>query len=169
MGHLLLTGIAKHEEEIARRLFQPDTLSRYGIRTLSSEERAYNPFSYHRGSVWPHDNAIIALGLERMGRSDLAREIADRIFSAAKLMPERELPELYSGLDELVPVPRANSPQAWSAASVFALITASLGMEAGNELKISPAEGVELTIRGVQFRRRKYLIRTNGGASVEPL
>jgi glycogen debranching enzyme len=169
IGHLLLTGITEHEEEIARRLFQPDMLSRYGIRTLSSEERAYNPFSYHRGSVWPHDNAIIALGLARIGKVDLARETAERVFSAAKLMPERELPELYSGLDELVPVPRANSPQAWSAASVFALITASLGMEAGGELRLSPAKGVRLTIRGVRFRGRNYLVRTNGGISVEPL
>jgi glycogen debranching enzyme len=166
-GHLLLTGIAKHEDEIAERLFQPDMLSSYGMRTLGSEEKAYNPFSYHRGSVWPHDNALIALGLTRIGRADLAKELAERVFAAAKLMPEKELPELYSGLDELVPVPRANSPQAWSAASVFALVTASLGMEAGDELTVQPAEGVNYLIRGVRFRGRDYLIRANGGVDVE--
>ena len=169
MGHLLLTGIAEHEEETAERLFKADMLSRYGIRTLSSKEKAYNPFSYHRGSVWPHDNALIALGLARIGRTDLAKELAERILGAAKLMPEKELPELYSGLDELAPVPRANSPQAWSAASVFALVTASLGMEAGEELTIKPAEGVGFLIRAVVFRGRRYLIRTNGGVGIEPL
>ncbi|WP_088881968.1 glycogen debranching N-terminal domain-containing protein [Thermococcus sp. P6] len=126
MGHLLLTGIAEEQEKIAERLFQRDILSRYGIRTLSSKEEAYDPFSYHRGSVWPHDNALIALGLARIGRVDLAEELANRVLNAARLMPGRELPELYSGLDELVPVPRANSPQVWSAASVFAFLTASV-------------------------------------------
>ena len=168
MGHLLLTGIAEHEEEIAERLFKPDILSRHGIRTLSSKEKAYNPFSYHRGSVWPHDNALIALGLARIGRTDLAKELAERIFETAKLMPEKELPELYSGLDELVPVPRANSPQAWSASSLFAFVTASLGMEAGKQLTVRPAEGVNFLVR-VTFRGRKYMIRANGGIEVGPL
>ena len=169
MGHLLLTGIAEHEEELAERLFKADMLSRYGIRTLSAEEKAYNPFSYHRGSVWPHDNTLIALGLAKIGRTDLAKELADRIFEAARLMPEKELPELYSGLDELVPVPRANSPQAWSATSVFAFVTASLGMEVHDELTVRPAEGVNFLVRGVAFGGRRYLIRANGGIEVEPL
>nr|WP_248841813.1 hypothetical protein [Thermococcus thioreducens] len=169
MGHLLLTGIADHERELAERLFQPDMLSRYGIRTLSAREKAYNPFSYHRGSVWPHDNALIALGLARVGRADLAKELMERVFTAAKLLPERELPELYSGLNELVPVPRANSPQVWSAASVFAFVTASLGMEAGDGLTIQPAEGINIVLRGLSFGGRKYLVVANGGVSVEPL
>ncbi|WP_456367027.1 glycogen debranching N-terminal domain-containing protein [Thermococcus sp.] len=168
MGHLLLTGIAEHGEEVAERLFEQDMLSRHGIRTLSSKEKAYNPFSYHRGSVWPHDNALIALGLARIGRADLAKELAERIFETAKLMPWRELPELYSGLDELVPVPRANSPQAWSASSLFALVTASLDMEAGEQLTVQPAEGVNFLVR-VTFRGRRYMIRANGGVEVEPL
>ncbi|WP_297092533.1 glycogen debranching N-terminal domain-containing protein [Thermococcus sp.] len=169
MGHLLLTGIAEHDEELAERLFQPDMLSRYGIRTLSTREKAYNPFSYHRGSVWPHDNALIALGLSRIGRTDLAKELADRIFAAAKLLPERELPELYSGLNELVPVPRANSPQVWSAASVFAFVTAALGMEAGDGLTLRPAEGMNIVLRGASFGGRRYLVVADGGVSVEPL
>jgi len=169
MGHLLLTGIAEHEEELAERLFRPDMFSRYGIRTLSAKEKAYNPFSYHRGSVWPHDNALIALGLARIGRTDMAKALMDAVFDAAKLLPERELPELYSGLNELVPVPRANSPQAWSAASVFAFVTASLGMEAGDELTVRPAEGMNIVLRGVSFGRRKYVVVVNGGVSVEPL
>lgn len=167
MGHLLITGISEHSEETAERLFHPDMLSKYGVRTLGSEERGYNPFSYHRGSVWPHDNALIALGLAAMGRVDLAKELADRVFAAAELMPRRELPELYSGLDELVPVPRANLPQAWSAASVFALVTASLGMKAREDLVIEPAEGMSLVLRGVKFRGRNYTIRINGGIEIE--
>ncbi|ASJ05081.1 glycogen debranching N-terminal domain-containing protein [Thermococcus barossii] len=169
MGHLLLTGIARHEVELAERLFQPDMLSRYGIRTLGSKEKAYNPFSYHRGSVWPHDNALIALGLARAGMSDMAKVLMDAVFEAAKLLPGRELPELYSGLDELVPVPRANSPQAWSAASVFAFVTAALGMEAGDELTLKPAEGMNIILRGVSFGGRRYLVVANGGVSVEAL
>ena len=169
MGHLLLTGIAEHEEELAGRLFRPDMLSRYGIRTLSAGEKAYNPFSYHRGSVWPHDNALIALGLARIGRTDMAKALMDAVFDAAKLLPERELPELYSGLNELVPVPRANSPQAWSSASVFAFVTASLGMEAGDELTVRPAEGTSIVLRGVSFGGRRYVVVVNGGVSVEPL
>jgi len=168
MGHLLLTGITEHGEELAERLFKADMLSGHGIRTLGSKEKAYNPFSYHRGSVWPHDNALIALGLAKIGRTDLAKELADRIFATAKLMPEKELPELYSGLDELVPVPRANSPQAWSAASVFAFVTASLGMESGYELTVKPAKGVNFLVRAT-FRGRKYMILANGGVEVEPL
>ncbi|ACS34070.1 MGH1-like glycoside hydrolase domain-containing protein [Thermococcus gammatolerans] len=169
MGHLLLTGIAEHEEELAERLFRPDMFSRYGIRTLSAKEKAYNPFSYHRGSVWPHDNALIALGLARIGRTDMAKALMDAVFDAAKLLPERELPELYSGLNELVPVPRANSPQAWSSASVFAFVTASLGMEAGDELTVRPAEGTSIVLRGVSFGGRRYVVVVNGGVSVEPL
>ncbi|AEK73799.1 Amylo-alpha-1,6-glucosidase [Thermococcus sp. 4557] len=169
MGHLLLTGIAEHEEELAGRLFRPDMLSRYGIRTLSAKEKAYNPFSYHRGSVWPHDNALIALGLARIGRTDMAKALMDAVFDAAKLLPERELPELYSGLNELVPVPRANSPQAWSAASVFAFVTAALGMEAGDELTVRPAEGTSIVLRGVSFGGRRYLVVADGGVSVESL
>jgi len=167
MGHLLLTGIAEHEEEIAGRLFQPDMLSRYGIRTLSAREKAYNPFSYHRGSVWPHDNALIALGLARIGRTDMAKTLMEAVLDAAKLL--KEIPELYSGLNELVPVPRANSPQAWSAASVFAFITAALGMEAWEDLTLRPAEGMNVFVREVRFRDRGYSIRVNGGVRVEPL
>ncbi|ASI99076.1 glycogen debranching N-terminal domain-containing protein [Thermococcus celer] len=169
MGHILLTGIAEHEGEIVERLFQPDMLSSYGIRTLSAGERAYDPFSYHRGSVWPHDNALIALGLARIGKANLARELMERVFAAAKLMPWKELPELYSGLDDLVPVPRANSPQAWSAASVFAFLTASLGMESGDELKVKPAEGMRVILRGVRFRGRRYSVVVDGGAEVRRL
>lgn len=173
-GHILLTGgIAEHEGgEIVERLFQPDMLSSYGIRTLSAGERAYDPpFSYHRGSVWPHDNALIALGLARIGKANLARELMERVFAAAKLMPWKELPELYSGLDDLVPVPRANSPQAWSAASVFAFLTASLGMESGDELKVKPAEGMRVILRGgVRFRGgRRYSVVVDGGAEVRRL
>ncbi|WP_297501209.1 glycogen debranching N-terminal domain-containing protein [Thermococcus sp.] len=167
MGHLLLTGVAEHGREVAERLFKPDMLSTHGIRTLSSKEKAYNPFRYHRGSVWPHDNALIALGLARIGRTDLAKELAEGIFETAKLMPWRELPELYSGLNDLVPVPRANSPQAWSASSLFALVTAILGMEAEDELTVRPAEGVNFLVR-VTFRGRKYMIRANRGVEVEP-
>ena len=133
-GHLLLTGIAEHEKEIVERLFREDMLSRWGIRTLSSREKAYNPFSYHAGSVWPHDNAIIALGLARVGEKEKASKLGFLVLSAARLLPNNQLPELYSGVDSDAPLPcpRANVPQAWSAASVFAFLTAMFGFEKGS-------------------------------------
>ncbi len=128
-GHLLFTGIAEHEKEIAERLFEKDMFSGWGIRTLSSREKAYNPFSYHNGSVWAHDNAFIALGLAKIGQTEKAAFLADRILKAVALMGY-QLPELFSGVesDVPIPIPRANVPQAWSAASPFAFLTAMLGL-----------------------------------------
>jgi len=120
MGHLLLTGIATHEKETAERLFQRDIKTRWGIRTLSERERAYDPFSYHNGSIWPHDNAIIAMGLTKIGEIEKARELAQGLIDAFFLMGR--IPELFSGLDELSPLPYANNPQAWSAAGAIKLL-----------------------------------------------
>ncbi len=134
-GHLLYTDLAYYEEEIADRLFQPDMYSGWGIRTLSSLESAYNPFSYHNGSVWPHDNAFITLGLAKIGKRDYVSRIAEDFFSAGYKLGG--LPELFSGLprDETtvpIPVPRANYPQAWSAAAIYAIVTAIAGINVSN-------------------------------------
>ncbi|MCD6370990.1 MAG: amylo-alpha-1,6-glucosidase [Thermoplasmata archaeon] len=125
MGHLLLTGIATHEKETAERLFQRDIKTKWGIRTLSERERAYDPFSYHNGSIWPHDNAIIAMGLTKIGEIEKARELAQGLIDAFFLMGR--IPELFSGLDELSPLPYANNPQAWSAAGAIKLLQISEG------------------------------------------
>ncbi|NJE07367.1 aminotransferase [Thermococcus sp. M39] len=139
-GHLLFTGIAEHEEEIAERLFEKDMFSGWGIRTLSSREKAYNPFSYHNGSIWAHDNALIALGLAKIGEIEKAAFLGARLLKAATLM-NFQLPELFSGVESEIPipVPRANVPQAWSAASPFAFLTAMLGLYPRRSLSKSTA------------------------------
>lgn len=136
-GHCLETGImavpcARH---VASRLMAPDLFSGWGIRTLSSDMVAYNPMSYHNGSIWPHDNAIIAQGMSLVGRQDLSEKIFSGLFEAARLMLYKRLPELFCGFsrdmakaDPPVRYPVACSPQAWAAASVFSLIQSMLNL-----------------------------------------
>jgi len=161
MGHLLFTGIAEHQKEIAERLFEEDMFSGWGIRTLSSNEKAYNPFSYHNGSIWPHDNAVIALGLASIGEKEKAKALSEAIFKAANFLPNSKLPELYSGLESEYPLlcPRANVPQAWSAASVFAFLTALLGLRVEKELTFSAllSENLKVSVL-IRFRGKPYLI-----------
>ena len=118
IGHLLGTGLLdEHEEElVARRVTAPDLDSGLGLRTMSSSAGGYNPLSYHCGTVWPHDTAIVIDGLLRIGRADLADGLADGLLRAALAFDWR-LPELWSGEGRPVPYPAACRPQAWSAAS----------------------------------------------------
>jgi glycogen debranching enzyme len=123
MGHCLWTGILDEEKakEVARKLLSPEMFSGWGVRTLASSMGGYNPVSYHCGSVWPHDTAIVAAGLARYGFEEGTQKLVMALFEAATAQGGR-LPELFSGLDrsELeVPVvyPTSCSPQAWSAAS----------------------------------------------------
>ena len=135
-GQLLFTGIAAPERatRLIGDLFGADFFSGWGIRTLSRRERRYNPASYHNGSVWPHDNAIIALGVARYGRANEALAVTSALFDAAAHMHLRRLPELFCGFERkrgkaptLYPV--ACAPQAWAAVASFALIQACLGLE----------------------------------------
>ena len=135
MGHLLWTGILSADEAalVAERLVAPDMASGYGLRTLSSASVAYNPLSYHCGSVWPHDTAIAVWGLARMGLVDAASELAGQLVSAGAGFDER-LPELFTGLGpevspEPVPYPSACRPQAWAAGGVLLLVRALAGLE----------------------------------------
>jgi glycogen debranching enzyme len=134
-GHCLYTGIASPEraKQVAEILLGPDSFSGWGVRTVSSEEKKYNPLSYHNGSVWPHDNALLAAGLSRYGFTREASSILDVIFEASTFFELNRLPELLCGLHKragegptLYPV--ACSPQAWSAAAPFLLLSASLGL-----------------------------------------
>ncbi|MGK5532663.1 amylo-alpha-1,6-glucosidase [Streptomyces sp. URMC 129] len=129
-GHLLWTGILTqdHGEAVAERLLSAEFFSGWGIRTLAAGQEAYHPLSYHRGSVWPHDSAIAALGLARYGLHDQARALARGILDMAARHDYR-MPEVIAGYaradhPDPVPYPHACSPQAWSAASPFALLTA---------------------------------------------
>ncbi|WP_026731112.1 amylo-alpha-1,6-glucosidase [Fischerella sp. PCC 9605] len=136
-GHCLWSGMIspKRAERVVKRLFAPDMWTGWGIRTLSTQNSAYNPFSYHLGSVWPHDNSIIALGLKRYGFSKEVADVALGIFEAGSFFSNYRLPELYAGVEKepgSFPVPyiEANVPQAWAAACVFQILQAMLGLQA---------------------------------------
>jgi glycogen debranching enzyme len=134
-GHCLWSGIVSRERaaRVVRRFFEPDMWSGWGIRTLSAKNPAYNPFAYQLGSVWPHDNGLIALGMKRYGFAEEAARIARDISEAASYFASYRLPELYAGVareEGNFPVlhPAANVPQAWAAGSVFHLLQAILGL-----------------------------------------
>ena len=127
MGHCLWVGIVDEDKapSVAERLMSPELFTGWGIRTLASDMGAYNPVSYHNGSVWPHDTAIVATGLMRYGFVDEAMKIASGILDAAEHFDGR-LPELFCGFDRSefhgpVPYPTACSPQAWAAAAPIQL------------------------------------------------
>ncbi|WP_066285330.1 amylo-alpha-1,6-glucosidase [Arthrobacter sp. B6] len=133
MGHCLLFGIVDEDkaELVAKKLMSPEMFSGWGVRTLASDMEAYNPVSYHNGSVWPHDNAIIAAGLLRYGFVDEAQRIATALLEAAEYS-EGRLPELFCGFTrdqtgEPIPYPTACSPQAWAATTPIMLIKSLMG------------------------------------------
>jgi glycogen debranching enzyme len=135
-GQVLFTGIAstEHAARMAETLACNEFLTGWGIRTVSSRERRYNPTSYHNGSIWPHDNALIAIGLARYGHSALAARITSTIFDAAVHMELRRLPELFCGMRKQrdkgpILYPVACSPQAWAAAAPFGMLQACIGLE----------------------------------------
>jgi glycogen debranching enzyme len=166
VGHCLWSGIISPEraQRVAQRLLSKEMWSGWGIRTLSTENRAYNPYSYHIGSVWPHDNSIIALGLKRYGFNEEVARVAQGIFEAGSYFSNYRLPELYAGVEKKpgsfpVPYIEANVPQAWAAASVFQLLQAMLGLQAdapNNCLYIDPylPEWLPvLTLQNVEINR----------------
>ncbi len=135
-GHCLAAGILRreHARAVADRLLAPDMFSGWGIRTLSSAHPAYNPFSYHRGTVWPVEQGSFALGFLRYGLHEHVQRLAAAVFDAASLFEHVRLPELFGGQprDDAHPFPalypQANAPQAWSASTVFLLLQGMLGL-----------------------------------------
>ncbi|OLF16324.1 amylo-alpha-1,6-glucosidase [Actinophytocola xanthii] len=138
-AHCLWTGIAtdEHAAVLVERLGEPDMDTGYGLRTLAASMGAYNPMSYHNGSVWPHDTAIAVAGLLRYahlpGAVELAQRLAGGVLDAAAAFGGR-LPELYCGFarEEFsppVPYPTSCSPQAWAAAAPLLLVRALLGLD----------------------------------------
>jgi glycogen debranching enzyme len=134
-GQCLLTGIASPERalRVAQSLLGPDSFSGWGIRTVAATEARYNPMSYHNGSVWPHDNALIAHGLTRYGLKEEVLRILSGLYDASLFIDLHRLPELFCGFGRrpgegptLYPV--ACSPQAWAAAAVYLLLQACLGL-----------------------------------------
>ena len=135
-GHLLWTGIVPQDRaaRVVKRLMAPDMSTGWGIRTLSADHPAYNPHAYQRGSVWPHDNAIIAMGMRRYGFVEEAHMIAANTINAASYFSLAQMPELYSGLQrEALNFPvqylGANVPQGWAAGASFQLLQMILGFQ----------------------------------------
>jgi glycogen debranching enzyme len=135
-GQVLFSGMVKRERaaRVVHDLFGADFFTGWGIRTLGAREKRFNPISYHNGSVWPHDNALIALGAARYGYSAETLSLTEALFDAAAHMHLRRLPELFCGFERrrgkaptLYPV--ACAPQAWAACAPFALLQACLGLE----------------------------------------
>lgn len=135
-GHALWCGLAspEHAARMAERYLAPDFFSGWGVRTVASGQARYNPMSYHNGSIWPHDNALIAAGLARYGHTEAALRIMAGLFEATLHFAQHRVPELFCGFPRrdgegptLYPV--ACAPQAWSAAALFAMLQAGLGVE----------------------------------------
>ena len=135
-GQLLFTGIVREDRArmVAADLMRPHFFTGWGIRTVARGEARYNPMSYHDGSIWPHDNALIALGLARYGLKHSVEHVFSALFDAATYMDLRRLPELFCGFRRekgrgptLYPV--ACAPQAWASATPFTLLEAALGLE----------------------------------------
>lgn len=139
-GHALFSGIANPEyaKRLAETLISEASFSGWGIRTIATTERRFNPMSYHNGSIWPHDNAITAMGLARYGFKAQALQILTGLFDASIVMDLHRLPELFCGFGRppgqgpiLYPV--ACSPQAWASGTVFYLLQACLGLTFSEE------------------------------------
>ncbi|MCU1304148.1 MAG: glycoside hydrolase [Candidatus Sulfotelmatobacter sp.] len=163
-GHCLYTGIAtaNRARRVAETLMSADSFSGWGVRTLAAGQARYNPLSYHNGSIWPHDNSIVACGLARYGFKEKAGRILLAMLDTSRWADLGRLPELFCGLDRhrgqgptLYPV--ACSPQAWAAGAAFLLIQSCLGLSIegiGNRVLFDrpylPAGIPQLTIKGLR-------------------
>ena len=164
-GQLLFTGIVRPDRaaKVAAGLLGPRFFSGWGIRTVAKGEARYNPMSYHNGSIWPHDNALIALGLARYGLKRSVEHVFKGLFDAATYMDLRRLPELFCGFQRQrsrgpTHYPVACSPQAWASATPISLIEAALGLEfepRRHEIRLRnprlPSFLDEVTLRNLQL------------------
>ena len=135
IGHLLWSGIVDDDraEEVRAHLLGPRLFSGWGVRTMAEGDGGYNPIGYHQGTVWPHDNSLIALGLRRYGYDEAASRLAQGILTAAEYFLGR-LPETFAGYPRHqtnfpVEYPTACSPQAWSSGAPLLLLRVLLGLE----------------------------------------
>ncbi len=171
-GHCLWSGIVAPERAAAvvRRLMRPDMWSGWGIRTLSADHRSFNPYNYQTGAVWPHDNALIAMGMRRYGFAAEAAAVARDISGAAGHFLLNQLPELYAGLQRdpaSFPVQYlgANVPQAWAAGTPFMLLKAMLGLKQDaprGKLYVDPALPdwlPDVTLTDLRLGRQRFDIR----------
>jgi glycogen debranching enzyme len=176
-GHCLWTGLAADSrvDSLVAHLLSPEMFSGWGVRTLATSAAAYNPVSYHNGSVWPHDNALLVAGLMRTGQREAATQIATALLDAAAHFGGR-LPELFCGFDRAqlplpVPYPTSCSPQAWAAAAPVGLLTALLGLSPDREegtISVAatvPGEWGRLRISGLSVGDRRANVDTDDALS----
>jgi glycogen debranching enzyme len=167
-GHALFAGIAtsEHAQRVCDNLLSASLFSGWGVRTVSAVEKRYNPMSYHNGSVWPHDNALIGAGFARYGMHEKALQVLTAMYDTSSEIDLHRLPELFCGFHRRgnsggTPVlyPVACAPQAWAAGAVYMLLSACLGMKIdANERFVQfenpqlPSGISELEIRGLQVQ-----------------
>jgi glycogen debranching enzyme len=179
-GHALFTGIARPDRarRVAAGLFDNAFYSGWGIRTLAQGEARYNPISYHNGSIWPHDNALIAQGLARYGHKSRISLIFEGLVRATTYMDERRLPELFCGFRRRpgrgpTVYPLACSPQAWASGAPFSILQAMLGLEFDHAARrialinpIVPDFVGDITIRNLHLgdATADFAVRQDGGA-----
>jgi glycogen debranching enzyme len=178
-GQVLLTGIASAERagRIVPALLTDPYFSGWGIRTVAHGEARYNPMSYHNGSIWPHDNALIARGLARYGFNAAAEKIFDALMRATAYMDYRRIPELYCGFKRRrgrgpTIYPAACSPQAWAASAPFSLLESMLGMTFDADKReirlikpVLPASAGEIALRNLSLNGASadIMLRNAGG------
>jgi glycogen debranching enzyme len=134
-GHLLFSDAVPEPRarRVARTLMSAESFSGFGIRTLAQGQRAYNPLSYHNGTIWPHDNSLIAMGLSNYGMQKIAAQVLSGAYDACRQFRHYRLPELYCGMgrgegDLVVSYPVSCSPQAWASGAAFLMLRACLGL-----------------------------------------
>ena len=173
MGHLLWSRAIPEPKarRVARALLSPEGFNGWGIRTLSRGQKPYNPLSYHNGTIWPHDNSIIAMGLSHYGMQRNALQILTGAYAAARTFRHYRLPELFCGMerrgdDEPVNYPVSCSPQAWASGALFMLLRACLGIYPDaprRALRIVnpqlPEFLDELTLRGLRVGASRVSLR----------
>ena len=179
-GHALATGIAlPHRARlVAAQLMQPSFYSGWGIRTVAKGEARYNPMSYHNGSIWPHDNALIAHGLARYGANRSVDVVFEALVRATSYMDNRRIPELYCGFPRRpgrgpTLYPAACSPQAWAAGAPFFMLQAMLGLSfdpSERHIRLVnpsvPAFAGEITVRNLSLAGASvdFVVRQDGEA-----
>ena len=179
IGHCLWTGIVDESvaEQVVRHLLDPSMFTGFGLRTLATDAAAYNPVSYHNGSVWPHDTVLCASGIARYGFRDEAARVLSGLLDAADAFGGR-LPELFCGFDRdevpvPVPYPTSCSPQAWAAGVPYELLRTAIGLEADvphGRLSALPAMSVTGAVRiaGLRVDGRNVSISADAaGASID--
>ena len=175
IGHLLWSGIVEPERaaQVAETLVAPDLYSGWGVRTMSSADRGFNPIGYHTGTVWPHDNSLVVAGLARYGYRQYANRIAQSMIEASSQFDHR-LPEVFAGYPRErtpfpVSYPTACSPQAWAAGTPILFLTVMLGLRPDAETGTLKAEPMlpdicsHLELRGVEALGRRFTVRFRGG------